>query len=667
MTEQKKPDFPFMIIRLWPHHHNCKADLQELVEALKRNRAACDEVWFCTEFGFPPLEGHRQSARFMAEAAKEIRALGIEPGLQVANTLGHSMNLLQDNDGVQWPLMMGPDGVTSRTSPCPRAPESLSYLDAMMCAYAAWQPSSVWIDDDLRMTGHDNIKFGCFCDCCVKEFSSSLGQSFDRPGLVAALNAPDEGQLRLAWTRFNSESLATVAGAVAQAVHAVAPECRMGLQQGGVGRNLYSGVPTTPILERMSALSGNPVRARLGTGYYMDHVPRWTIEASFYVARQAALIPECVDQVCTEVDSYPHIATGKSVSAVVLDATLGLAMGCNSLSFAVLCSGMEPMSYYESYIAKIASCRPFWLEYARANAGTYPGGLEVRLGMEHVARSLRPDEPPFAWGSQELYREYFLSCFGVPLCTSKKGACGILLPADAVAGLSDEELRKVLTEGAMLDGRAAMQVQERGMGQWLGVRITPLTLPAPYRERMSDHEMNGNYAGKWWDSGTNPSGIYQLEPLVQDAILLGNYEDRLGAVHGPATVLTSNAAGGRIAVFGYFGWEDAPSGAKRNQYLVAADWIARGLLPVIVQTPARTMVVPRVDREGRFVSALLVNSSFDPTPPLELRLRGVFGRTARWLVPEGHECELNLMDEGMDKLCTTPSLAPWSVACIVIG
>jgi hypothetical protein len=667
MIPQKTQRFPLMMIRLWPRHHTCKADLIELVAALKRNRGACDEVWFCTEFGFPPLEGHAHSARLMAEAAQEIRSLGIETGLQIANTLGHSMNLLEDNDGAQWPFLTGPDGNTSQTSPCPRAPEALEYIDRLCRLYAAWQPSSVWIDDDLRMTNHGSLKHGCFCPRCVREFSDWHGKSFDRISLVEALNDPSGGMVRLAWTRFNGESLANIAGVVAEAVHAVAPECRMGLQQTVIGRNLYSGGDFNPILERMASVTGFPARARVGGGYYTDRVPLQTIEKACYIGRQVSRFSPCGDQICAEIESYPHNAFGKSTHTLAIESSLDLALGCNSLSFAVLCSGHEPMSWYEPILGKLSACRPFWEEYVRLNAGTMPGGLEVRLGMEQVGRPVKSGEPPFAWGGVELYREYFLSCLGLPLCMSERSASGCLLPADCVAGLADDELLKLLKGGLMLDGRAAMQVQDRGMGHLLGVRLSALGHPAPYRERISPDPLNGIYAGRNWNSGTNPSGIFMLEALSPTATVLGSYVDRFGASHGSATVLFENTEGGRVAVFGYYGWEDAPSGAKRNQYLAAADWIARGRLPVVVQTTAQVMVVPRVNQKGDLLSVILLNASFDSTPPMKLRLRGVSCQSARLLVPENDDRALALVDDGTDKLCTTPPLPPWSVACIAMS
>ena len=44
------------IIRLWPKHHEDKELREELIQAFKQYPGSCDEVWFATDYGFPPLE-----------------------------------------------------------------------------------------------------------------------------------------------------------------------------------------------------------------------------------------------------------------------------------------------------------------------------------------------------------------------------------------------------------------------------------------------------------------------------------------------------------------------------------------------------------------------------------------------------------------------------------
>jgi len=658
--------FPFIIIRLWPHHHTHQAHLNELLAALKRNRRACDEVWFATECGFPPMEEHARSAGLMADAAEKIRGMGIEPGLQIANTIGHGMSMMSDDSGARWPLMVDAAGRKGAPTPCPRSPSVLAYIDRMTRLYAAWKPSSIWIDDDLRLNSVGGIGFGCFCPLCVRQFSAEQGRNFTRLSLVKALHHPTDGAVRLAWTKFNGESLAGIAGVVAKAAHAVAPACRLGFQQLGHERFMYSGPDWTPVLKTLARISGHPTGARLGHGHYTDHNPREMINKAFMISRQISRLPGCVNQICPEIDNYTHNAFGKSAHGTVVESSLDLAMGCNSLSYAILASAHEPMSWYETLLSRIATYRPFWEEYVQTNAGTTPGGLNVRLGKDQPARSLQPTEAPFAWSAINLGSIYNLAFLGLPLCTSARGNSPVILHADAVAGLSDKELRHIFSDGVMMDGLAAMRVQERGLGKWLGVQVEPLVKPIPFLERISDDALNGLSAGKHWLSPGGPSGAFLLKGILSGIRVLGYYEDRFKATRGLATTLSENRMGGRVAVFGYYGWENAPSGAKRHQYLAAADWIARGKLPAVIQTTAQVMVVPRVNGKGQLVSVFLLNASIDATPPLELRLRGVGSKTARWLVPDGKGCDLAMAGEREDKLCKTPSLAAWSVACVAI-
>ena len=48
----------FMIaIRLGTHHKE-EEQAKALIALLRRYPGACDEVWLCSEYGFPPMEVH---------------------------------------------------------------------------------------------------------------------------------------------------------------------------------------------------------------------------------------------------------------------------------------------------------------------------------------------------------------------------------------------------------------------------------------------------------------------------------------------------------------------------------------------------------------------------------------------------------------------------------
>jgi hypothetical protein len=657
---------PFIVMRLWPDHHNSRRTLDELIRLLKRHPPGCDEVWFCTEAGFPPLAVHRRSAERMARAAATMRAAGFLPGVQIANTLGHADGCLRA-DGIRWQRIVGHDGRTARMSHCPRAPGLHAYLRAMVRAYAAWQPSSVWIDDDLRMQYHMPVAHGCFCEACVAAFAQAGAAAGERrPGeresLVKALLAPGGGALRLAWTQFNQASLASVARTVAMAVHDVAPACRLGLQHAGPEWGLYNGPDLREVFATLAEVSGRPVGSRPGGGFYTDHRPREMLNKGYTVARQAARVPACVSTVCPEIENFTHTAMGKTPHGTVVESTLDLALGCNALSYAILCSGHERMAWYEALLARIAQWRPFWERFVAHNAGTVPGGLEVKYGERHAARPLRAGEGFAAWTEVNLDRLYQWSTFGLPLCAGRQGACGVLLCAKVVDGLNDAELREILAGGVLADGEALTRLQERRVGRLLGVRARP-ALPSDAFERFTADPLNGPHGGHLWKQypfGAS-SPYFRLEPTSARARILGTYLSPGGEPTAPATVAVETGLGGRLVVLGANGWEHVVSSARRAQILAAADWISRGRLPVLVETSAQVAVVPRVDEQGGLRSVTFLNVGLDSAPPLSVRLRGVAGPTARWMEPGRRARTLALRGGTRERRLLVPSLPAWSI------
>lgn len=662
-------DFPFLIIRLWPEHHQDETTLNELIEALQSNKLACDEVWFCTEIGFPSLSDHEKSAKLMASAAQKIQKLGILTGLQIANTLGHGgLSFLMDTAGANWPMMVGHDGQTGEPNPCPRSKVALEYLNQLAQVYSVWQPSSVWIDDDLRMSRHGNVTYCCFCDLCLEEFSIKEGKKYNRVTLVEALHQKKAGDLRLAWTKFNAQSLAGIASVIGKAVQKVAPNCRLGLQQIGHEPFLYSGPDWNPILEKLAIESKQPSGARLGHGFYHDQKPRQMIQKANLIARQVSRLTSCTNQVCVEVDNYHHNAFGKTAHGMVVESALGLAMGCNSLSYAILCSNHEPMSWYKTYLSKINQWRPFFQAYTNLNKNTKICGIEMPLSMNHVARELQESEALFAWSEVNVVdKTTEMQCLGLPIFASSEISQGAFLQANVIAGFSDEELVELIKAGVMLDGLAAFYIQERGLGKMLGATLKEVPLPVPYQERISNDPINGVFGGKLWRGYSNSSRVFLIEPTTSKFQVLGNYVDRFEKHCGYATVLIENNLGSRVAIFGFYGWEDAPSGGKRHQMLLAADWVAKNQLSVFLKSQVQVMVVPRTNQKGELISVFLLNASIQDSGPIELLLRKTKSKDAHWVTPNKNKQSIRLSDSNHEKICVIPNLESWSVGYIELA
>lgn len=63
--------------------------MESVLQIIKDHPGSCDEVWFATEYGFPPLERHAEAVENIIRSADKFRKAGIRVSLQLSNTIGH--------------------------------------------------------------------------------------------------------------------------------------------------------------------------------------------------------------------------------------------------------------------------------------------------------------------------------------------------------------------------------------------------------------------------------------------------------------------------------------------------------------------------------------------------------------------------------------------------
>jgi hypothetical protein len=501
-------DIPFLIIRLHPRHHRNKETLAEVLKLLKEKPGVCNEVWFCTEFGFPDLQQHRESASLMVSAAVEIRKLGIATGLQIANTIGHGGTFLAGTKISGKPLV-GHDGIIAACN-CPRGEKFLDYQRQLTDIYAtAIQPSSIWIDDDLRMNAHPPVQYGCFCEKCLADFSLLQGRTWIREELINELVRTEQfSQLRLDWVDFCQSSLANIAGVISESAVKKAPLCRMGLQQCSLDWSTYYGPDMSQVFSAMLKATGKKPGSRLGHGYYTDHAPRGVLTKSFGIARQIERAGDSILQICPEVENTNHTSMGKSPRGTAIESTLHMAMGCNSLSYALWNEQhLEGPEWMELFLAKFKIWLPLWKLMAQFNHNSSLGGIDLTFGRYHAGRPISKKEKP--WDSWNVHSGDLIqvTTLGLPLCPDSPLACGSLLTAEAASGLTNKELKLVFERGVLLDGEAVMKLQERSLGFDLGVHATFIP-ESGANEFLTHDSLNGIYKGVCWSQFN--SSFYKL-------------------------------------------------------------------------------------------------------------------------------------------------------------
>ena len=606
---------PFkMLLRLWPSHHQNDTLRSDLLQALQEYPKLWDEVWLCMETTTLDENKHLQSAKRMATLAKDLKKSGLGVAIQ-GITIGHGDSFEFSNSETipqHWTTVIGPNGEQTHMENCPRQEAFLQYLERTYAAYAAaCQPSVVWLDDDLRINHHAPAPMLCFCPTCLDAFNQQFGCHFDRESLVRQLNENTPASLivRKNWIRFSQESLALVARRISRAVHQVSPQTRMGLQHANFHRELMEGYDWNLIFEAMRAETGLEPASRPGNGFYQDHDPQGMIGKAYDMARQVRRLPSGISQIAAEVEGYPHRATGKSPHGLCVESQLYLALGVTQLSYAIICGAYEPMEWYSShYFKALNQWKSFYETYASFNLHTEPGGLNPYISQQQVLRC-EPNMPPFAWVTTQAQSSTpALSTLGLPLCPDARQPQALLLDAEAVLGLGEEEGRELFTHrGILIDQAGWSQAVQRGFTASL--KSTECSLPFHF--------------------------------------------------------YLSEQGKGRVAVVSSFTTE--LTGGECRQLLAAADWCANHQLPVILEDPCRMIVVPRVTSTGSLRSVCLLNPSITDAESVSLRLRGCAdARRLVWRQAGRRDCRLRFTRQG-DEICVkVPLVEKWNTGYIAI-
>lgn len=654
-----KPLRPLITQRLGDHHLN-PALLERHLAMIGRHKGSCDEVWFATDYGMPPLAVHIDHARQMEKAADRVREAGITASLQISNTIGHSSShLALDFTTLTWQHMVGPDGVVAPTCSCPRDPAFHAYLDAFTRAYCAWKPARVWIDDDLRMYSHRPVSCGCFCDSCLAAFSAKTGETWQRETLVNALNEGNDVPTRQAWITFLREGVATVASTVGRAAAAVAPGCIVGLQHCDITSRGYDGTDWHHVFAALEQATGRPAASRPGGGFYNDHRPREMLQKAVLIGLQSSQLPARIDLTVYECESLPAGVIGKSAQATAAECSLALAYGCNSLSFTTLQYPHETV-WHDAFLAKLAAWRPFWKRYVAANRGTRNAGIEILASHNHEQRQVKPGDPPMAWTGTGYGKLDIAALIGLPLCWESSAPVSWLSGPSAQT-VSVEDLRQRMTRGLIVNGEAVEVLSQHGLAHELGLRALPLSETFDML-RLTRDEINTPYLDDTVLCCTRAFGkAYTCEPIGGTCRILSHYVRVNGQPAGAEAMAIERADGGRLVVFGWGVDHAAMPSSRRHQILAAANWAAHGQLAAWLETPCQAVVIPRCDASGRVVTVLVLNVSLDPTPELMLSIP-LPAEGGRWTWQRPTHKALAV---GSGTRFSLPVLAPWSVGVLI--
>jgi hypothetical protein len=324
----------------------------------------------------------------------------------------------------------------------------------------------------------------------------------------------------------------------------------------------------------------------------------------------------------------------------------------------------NPFEEFHPYLEAMYASQKFFDKAAatfgsRKNLGFWTGFTRDQ------AAAINPRDD---WFKSYLYNADFLKFnelteTGLPMAYSPEGAALTLFNGTSVLSLPREALMKALSTGVMIDGSALAELEEMGLGEYTGFKISG-TQQLNTIEQFTHDPLNGRFGGYKRDCrpAFNPDLTYLLEPLP-GARPLSEVIDFTKTRLGVGSGVYENSLGGRVAVMGYFPWNLIQSLPKSSQVKTLFRWLSRDRFPAYIDSYSSAALWLRPDAQGR-LAMMLLNSSLDPAASMDL-LALTGGARLTVVHMDGREEVLSpASKDGPYDRYTIPALKAWEMALI---
>ena len=636
--------------------------VDSLLSMAKDNPGSCDEVWFASLYGYPPLEKHRELAGKILRQAEKLRRAGLRASLQISNTIGHGEYISKfDCSGLVYPdslvcNLVGFDGTVARHCFCWRDRFFKDYILESIRAYLPLRPDVIWFDDDFRPNHHTPIAYGCFCDDCVAAFGQQVGRSFTREELVRELNG-DDLALRRAFIEFTKAGLVDFMTECCEVIHRELPDTRVGLQQGSM--NGFIGDSGNYYLyETIYRVTGHPALSRPGGGVYTDHDPRAFIQKGNEIERQNRECPPEVVDFLPEIESLPYVAYGKSATGTCFETTLYLALGASGMTYAMMMDPNEADDFYRREFELFSQHRPYWEKLSATNARSVQSGVN---SVYPDARWQLKSDIPFAYAENDQSEERILRFIGLPISYRRNTDGAQILHGSDADRISDETIRQMLRKPLITDAETIEKLTARGYTFDISVeRIDTLRL----REACTDHEINRNVPPlnrTWTGRFAGKREGYRIIAKGEGVEAIGKYIGASENAGELATVVFTTEFGAKWAVFGFDIWNRIVSLSRRDQILSVVSYISGRDFDAEMIDGFSSLVLPRVYPSGALASVSIVNCTPGESGEYRLRTSAPEGKAAHYMTQYGRTAELTV---GKDGVLVMPSLASYNVGTV---
>jgi hypothetical protein len=496
----------------------------------------------------------------------------------------------------------------------------------------------------------------------LAEFEKESGKKYTRASLKAALlgGTPDQKTaVSKAWLIHNRATINRLFTLIEQTVHETKPGLPLGFM---TGDRFYEGYDFDNWAKTLAGPANSPVYWRPGGGFYEDSFTVGLVGKSHDIGRQVSKLPPSILSIQSEIENFPYQRLKKAVNTTALEAASHIGSGCTGAAFNVLSGNNESLDEFEPLVARLHKARPFYDLMAKHLGRAEPVGLFTAWNKDSALAGDMFGGAGF-WGESSQVFE-----IGLPAAYGPSGKVVTLLFPQSLATMPKEEITKTLASGVYTDVPTLHALNQMGFQELTGLAVES-TLPVDCIEELTDHSLNGPFAGRQRDCRQSfnhaPAfGLKKVDPKAQTIARLVDYNGKEKAATSMAVF--ENRLGGRICVAGYFPWAFLHSLSKSAQMKAVSRWLSHDRLPAYVASYHKVNLWARQPAHGRLAIAL-VNATFDPADELSLVLLTPSEQITVYDMEGKAQVVQAASHDGPYHRFTLPHIEAWSARLVTAG
>ena len=594
--------------------HELAADAERLLATGVCTDIAC--IMTLVPEGHPP----EHKARILGERFTAFRRVfkgdTSHLGILAQATIGHGWT---PDEPAMYQKIIRPDG-TSAYQMCPLDPAFQDYIRDAFLHLASLRPAFIMVDDDFRLLSG---RSGCYCPLHLAAIGRRLGRMCTREDLLESLRK-DPATAR-EYDALLLNSLMRLAGVIRDAIDETDPAIP------GSFCACYGGIRHAGPLAQRLAGAGNSPLVRINNARYLSPEMRSFPVRMYQGAVQVAGLDPGTT-IIAETDTCPHNRYSTGAHLMHAHYTGSILEGCHGAKHWITRTSVYQPASGAAYREILTKYRGFYETLFQAVQDSTPTGYAAAVLPFMPVFNPAPDRVD-ACGSGKTWGAV-LGVLGLPCNYAQMPDLPALLTGEDVDLFPDDDLRRVLRNGLLLEGTAAEKLCQRGFGADLGVIAEPWISPRVSGER-------------WGDAVLSPAVRYsRLTPTGPQTRIHSVLLHRKSGVSesftevGPAVTLFENASGARLAVFAAsfgsqyelssFGFYDEN---RKRELVELLGWLCGQ--PVAIYYPGDAEVYLKLRRlaDGRHLLAFF-NLGHDPLTVIPLASPYAISR-AEMITPGG--------------------------------